>query len=257
MPIAISGASSNDNLFGSGKGASCQLPKRLLKQVTHMRKIIMAPMLAFAVVVLSTQMAQAQGTLYFSNLGQPSAGSAPVGSDSWVAADIQTGTNAGGYLLNSVQLALADAMGNPSAFTVMLYASGPPTGYYPGGRLGTLNGSLDPVASGIYTYSPTPNLSLSPHTVYWVVLTAGTPVADGAYEWSFTSIPIGGSGGWIGTGTVLSSSDGLSWGTRISGARAQFAMYATDLPVPEPSMLGLLALGGGFLVWRWRKAKVV
>ena len=183
-----------------------------------MKNTITLIILASALARFSPQSAQAQGTLYFSNLGQASTGTAPVGNDSWLAADIQTGTNAGGYQLNSIRLALADAVGNPSGFTAMLYTQFGVKGPMPGSSLGTLSGSLHPVTGGIYTYSPTSNLSLSPHTIYWVVLTAGTPVANGAYEWSFTSIPVGGSSGWIGTGTVLSSSDGLNWWTRIAGA---------------------------------------
>src|ERR1017187_4058000 len=109
-----------------------------------MKRAILLAILALALGMFSPQIAQAQGTLYISNLGLTSSGSSPVGNDSWLAADFGTGTNAGGYLLNSFQLALADASGNPSGFTAMLYTlggSGPSPG--PGSSLGTLNGSLN------------------------------------------------------------------------------------------------------------------
>jgi hypothetical protein len=44
-------------------------------------------------------------------------GSPSVASDSWLAAEFGTGTDASGYVLNSVQLGMTDASGNPSGFT--------------------------------------------------------------------------------------------------------------------------------------------
>jgi hypothetical protein len=217
-----------------------------------MKKNIMLAILAFPLAGVSPQAAHAQGTVYVSSLGLPSTGSASVGSDSWLAADFGTGTNAGGYLLNSVQLALTNASGNPSGFTAMIYNVNPKStaGAEPGSSLGTLNGSLEPVAGGIYTYSPASGLTLSPTTEYFIVLTAGTAVANGAYEWSYTSTRAPTlSGGWNGDHILLSSSDGLRWGP--GPGNGQFAISATD--VPEPSTLGLLAMAGFFLVRQRRK----
>ena len=209
--------------------------------------------LAFALALWSPRIAQAQGTMYISSLGVPSTGSASVGSDSWLAQFFQTGPNAGGYVLNSVQLALTDATGNPSGFTVMIYNRNPQitAGFVPGNSLGTLSGSLDPVAAGIYTYTPGPTLTLSPGTPYFIVLTAGTAVGDGAYEWSVasTGAPTV-SGGWNGGAITVSSGDGLNWSPSIP-ILALSSISATA--VPEPSTLGLLALGGFFLVWHPRK----
>lgn len=200
---------------------------------------------AFALAVLAPQITQAQGTLYLSNLGQTSTGRSSVGNDSWLGEGFSTGTNAGGYLLNSVQLALADASGNPGGFTAMLYTGVGAAAPFPGTSLGTLNGSLQPVTAGIYAYSPASDLALSPNTMYFIVLTAGTVVANGAYEWSFTSTyPPVSSGGWHGSAAFVSSSDGLNW--HFNSAYAQFGISATD--VPEPSTLGLLILGGLWLV---------
>src|ERR1035438_2380483 len=86
-----------------------------------MKRAILLAIPALALAVLSPQVAEAQGTLYVSNLGLTSSGSSPVGNDSWLAVDFQTGTNAGGYSLNSFRLALTDASGIPSGFTAMLY----------------------------------------------------------------------------------------------------------------------------------------
>jgi hypothetical protein len=209
-----------------------------------------------AVALSAAEISRAQGTVtYLSNLGQPSAGSLSVGSNSWVAAGCFTGTSAARYSLDSIQLAMTGASGNPSGFTVMVYANRvPPAGFDPGISLGTLNGSLDPVTSGIYTYTPASSLTLSPSTLYWVVLTAGTPIANGAYEWSYAGInSYNPSGGWGKLGGVSTSSNGsLPW----IGSGSAFPQVAiSGTAIPEPSTLGLLALGGFLLVRHHRKSQ--
>jgi hypothetical protein len=215
-----------------------------------------------AVTIFASPIAHAQGTTYVSNLEQTSIGSVDAGSDLWRAALFGTGNNASGYIFNSVQLMMADASGNPSGFTVMLYASdGNPSGGNPGSSLGTLYGSLNPATSGMYSYTPSSTITLLPHTEYYIVLTAGTTVATGAFDWSLTdTFSYNTSGGWgVGNyegsiGAVLSSGDGLSWG--YNRGNLQFALNAT--PVPEPSTELLLGLGGILILGfgRW-KAKAV
>jgi hypothetical protein len=128
-----------------------------------MKENIINLIIIFVVALLAPQIAQAQGTItYLSNLGQASTGSNSVGSDSWLATDFGTGNNVGGHTLNSIQLALTDATGDPDDFTVMLYAaglliSGRPI---PATSLITLNGPLNPASGGIYTYTPASNFIL-------------------------------------------------------------------------------------------------
>jgi PEP-CTERM motif len=204
----------------------------------------------FAVALLSPHLVQAQGITYLSNLGQPSAGSDAVGSDSWYAILFSAGTNTAGYTLDSVQLALADASGSPSGFTVMLY-NGESGGFSPGSSLGTLNGSLNPVTSGIYTYTPASSLTLFPRGIYFIVLTAGTGIANGAYEWSYADAnSYNPSGGWGSMGGVWTSSNGSFWPNPTAG-NLQFAITATA--VPEPGVFSLFALGGLCFLWRRRR----
>jgi hypothetical protein len=204
-----------------------------------MRKIIIT--IVSVIGLLLPLMWEAQGTLYVSNLGQTPTGSASIGSDAWVAQDFFTGTNASGYILNSVQLLMDTASGSPSGFDVSLYSSlrGEPN------DLGNLVGS-DPSAGGIFTYTDS-GLTLSPSTDYFIVLTATTPVAQGAYNWSTVSASstIGGEE-WMIIPDIYSSGNGLSW--QISRQYTfQIGIYATA--VPEPSSSLLLLLGSGVFIY--------
>jgi hypothetical protein len=213
-----------------------------------MNKVI----IMFAVALLAPQVIQAQGTTYLSSLGT-STGSPSVGSDYWLAAYFKTGVDTDGYELNSIQLGLADASGNPNGFTVMLYSATDNFAVLPGSSLGTLNGSLNPVSSGIYTYTPASSLALSPSTDYFIVLTAGTTVANGAYEWSESAYPPSINDWFVGNG-VLHSSDGISsWNVTPYLGIAQFAINATAIPEPSPSWLVLL--GSGVLIYARRTYK--
>jgi hypothetical protein len=214
-----------------------------------MKKLI----IVFAIAVLAPQITQAQGTVtYLSNLGQTSDGSNPVGSDSWLAAIFATGNNSSGYMLNSVQLGITDASGNPSGFTVMIYAQNYSNlgGAFPGSSIGTLNGSLNPVTAGTYTYTDDSDIILSPSTYYFLVVTAGTAVANSAYEWSFANTAsYNPTDNWLGAVT-LSSSNGLSWIRLGSNPDYDFSEYAiTATAIPEPSSSLLLLLGSGVFIY--------
>src|SRR5208282_649216 len=113
-----------------------------------------------------------------------------VGSDSWVAALFVTGTNASGYVLDSVQLGMTDATGSPSSFTVFLYSAafGASFPMLPFSNIGTFNGSLNPTTGGIYTFTSASNLMVSADTTYFIVISAGTAIANGAYNWSYAGV---------------------------------------------------------------------
>jgi hypothetical protein len=218
-----------------------------------MRKIIISGIIASVFGLMAPQIIQAQGTTYLSNLEQSSVGSFAAGSNSWLAVTFGTGTNPGGYVINSIQLAMSNASGNPSGLQVMIYA-GAGGGGTPGTLLGTLNGSLDPVTAGIYTYTPAATITLPIHGPYDIVLTAGTAVGNGAYEWSYAGMnSYNPSGGWSSAvAGVWTSSNGslFSW-IHNGSAFPQFAVNASA--VPEPGVLSLFAWGGLFLVWQHRK----
>jgi hypothetical protein len=209
------------------------------------------------IMLFTPQINKAQGTItYLSNLGQLSAGSLDVGSDSWLAEPFITGTNVEGYALNSIQLSMADASGNASGFTVMLYTSAQSNGS-PASNLSNFSGSSDPATSGIYTYSPISTFTLLPDTLYFIVLTAGTAVANNdAFEWSLASThSYNQTGQWfagdlIGIGGIYASSNGSSW-SKTYYFYPQYDIRASV--VPEPSISLLLLLSGGVLIYVRRK----
>jgi hypothetical protein len=221
-------------------------------------KGIINGVIVFAVALLAPQILQAQGTMtYLSNVDQASAGSLAVGSDSWVAAMFRTGTNPSGYLVDSIQLELTDASGTPSGFTAMLYSSiGGVAGPVPNYNLDTLSGSLNPVTGGIFTYTPTPIFTLSPNTRYFIVLTSGTTVATGAYEWNYKDAnTYNPSDSWSVGGVLISNG-----GQTLLPDYPQFAINA--IPIPEPGVLALSGLGGLLLlcrfaspIFRWKSGR--
>jgi hypothetical protein len=226
-----------------------------------MKKQPVCLLLLVLIWFLAPSQARAQGSVtYLSNLAQPSNGSAAVGSNSWIAATFFTGGNSGGYLVNSVQLAMNDSSGTASGFTVMIYAEGPSLGgIIPGSRVGTLAGSENPSTAGIYTYNGGSSITLAPSTPYFIVITSATTVATSSYEWSLSGTdsynPTGGWGVISGVSSgVYSSINGTSW-TSLSATYPQFAINATA--APEPGVVGLFALGGLVIGWRrWRARSV-
>jgi hypothetical protein len=179
----------------------------------------------------------AQGT-FVSNIGATSVGNVAVGSDSWLAQSFLTGTNVGGYSINSVQVLMGTAGGNPNGFAISIFSASSSPLQLPQNNLGNLLGPA-PLTSGVYSYSAS-SLNLSPSTVYYVVATAASQVALGTYNWSATHDPALQNGGWS-VGSYGVSLDGQSWTpTRVNAL--QFAINATA--IPEPSSLALLGLGG-------------
>lgn len=201
------------------------------------------------VELLVPQLMPAQGTLCVSNLEQTPIGGLYVGSDSWLAQGFETGTNAGGYSLNSVQLIMNAASGSPSGFYVSIYNVSDISPYGPQNSLGNLSGSANPSAGGLFTYTAS-DITLSPSTYYFILVNASRPIAQGAYDWSAVfGSSINNSDGWIINMGYYSSPDGSSWQFSRSDT-FQLAMYVTD--VPEPEIYVLAGLGLAALVF-WRR----
>ena len=181
------------------------------------------------VAVFFLKVALGQGNLYLSNIGEPSGGSSAVASDAWIAQGFQTGTNPGGYALNSIQLLMVPPSGSPNGFTVLTYVQTIPR---------TLIGP-DPTVGGVFTYTAS-DILLSPSTGYYVGVRATTPVAQGAFRWSEATTFTHNSGdGWSFFSFYLSSTDGTSWQVHPDPP-FQLAIQATA--VPEPAICALAGL---------------
>jgi hypothetical protein len=219
-----------------------------------MKKLIISGLTVLAVGLYAPQITQAQGTTYMSNLEQPPSGSIAVGSDQWVAKLFLTGNNNSGYFLDSFQLGIQTASGVPADFTVMVYTEVGLAGILPGNSLGSLTGTPSPTTAGTYTYTAPQKLLLNPNTGYFIVVTGGTGIASGAYEWSVAATSsYNSTGGWgvLQNGGVFRSSDGSSWNA-VAYTYPQFAVNATPF-VPEPGVSALIALGGLCFLWHRRK----
>ena len=150
---------------------------------------IPAALAAVAIHLFANPDVHAQGTIFLSNLGQPSSESLPVGSDSWYAEEFSAGTNSSVYALNAIQVVMGGASGNPNGFMVSLHTNA--TGGFgsvPGGSVGQLIGPSAPEANGVYTYTAVSPIMIERNVSYYIVVTAGTPVTTGAYPWSTASV---------------------------------------------------------------------
>ena len=212
-----------------------------------MAKIILT--LVRTIGLLLPVIAQAQGTLYLSNLGESSSGSVAIGSDAWAAAAFETGAYYGpgglGYTLNSIQLSMGESSLSPIGFSISLY-DGLNRNGGPGNVLGSLSG-LDPASGGVLNYTPSSTITLLPLTSYWIVCTSATPVADGSFFWNQSSILNYSTEVWPGAYGSAISIDGTDW-TGESNVLFQFAVYATEVPEPTTvtlAVLGLVALSFG------------
>lgn len=202
----------------------------------------------------------AQGTMFVSNVGQTPVGSAAIGSDAWIAQSFRTGTNAGGYALNSIQLLMNAGTASPGGFSVSVYnITGDPhtigSSDSPQNSLGNFAGP-DPAAGGLFTYSAS-SLELLPSTVYCVVATAASPVAQGAYNWSGASGvtgTIGPGDPWILPNLYWSSANGSTW-TFIQ-RQYTFQLALSGAPVPEPSAFAFCAAALACLSL-WRRLRAV
>jgi hypothetical protein len=236
------------------RNAKLSEKRKTVERMNFMKSLIISGLIIFA-ELCDQRIARAQGTIYLSSLG-PSTSTAQVGSDSWLAASFRSGNNPSGYLLDFIQLDMSTSSGNPSGFEVQLYnmtKMGSPLPIEPGSSLASLSGPNDPTSAGTYTFTAS-GTTLTPDTLYAIVVTATTPVANGSFAWgqenpsSNTSID-----GWTEDGSTFESSDGSSWSENTIND-PQFALTATA--VPEPNTLDLLTLGGLFFAWRRWQTKV-
>jgi hypothetical protein len=198
-----------------------------------MKKLIIS--VACLTALLAPQSTHAQGIItYLDNTGQSVAGSLAIGLNyGSVGVEFQTGTNAGGYLLNDLQLLFADATGTPifSGLNVVILSD--PSGA-PGMNVAVLASSQDPVTAGFFTYSPQTSATLDSNTLYWLVISTTSEWLGSAHNLSYTSAATTSSpDGWAFTGNTAFGQPGYPI----------FSIDATAVPEPSTLALGTLTLG--------------
>lgn len=155
----------------------------------------------------------------------------------------RTGTATGGYTLNYIQLLISGVSGQPSGFSILLYAEDPGQAGYLGTFLGRLTGVTTPSTAGIYIYTAE-NISLSPYTAYWVMATSTTidSVSLGLASNAYDQMP---SDGWLLSPTEYYNLAENSGWKAARGYYYQMAIYATA--VPAHSIISLVFICSG--VW--------
>lgn len=182
---------------------------------------------------------KAQGTTFLSNVADTPIGNRSIGSDSRWGQWFTTGTNIAGYSLNSVEIKMNPATGNPSGFNLSLYSIP-----LPNSLIGNLTG-IEPSSSGVFSYSAS-GINLLPSHSYLLAASASSTLAEGSYNWSYAAEPQR-LNDWD-IGNRYRSTDGVNWLIDDRSTSFQFAINASV--IPEPSSLILLGLGGSFLFTR-------
>ena len=134
-----------------------------------MKRICIAIIFTLALGFVS-QIVLSQDTVYLSNLGEASGGGVAVNNDSVIRAPFTTGSNSGGYILDSVQLVMNAASGDPTDFNVAIYG------------LGSLTGSANPFNAGVFTYIAS-GITLQADTTYYVAVISRQSSINGDYYW--------------------------------------------------------------------------
>ena len=206
-------------------------------------------MLLGAALIFAPLNIHAQEQVYLSNLGESPSFGEEFSDSMWLAQLFVTGTNPGGYDLNSVQLSL-DLTGAPAG-NVAVYLYGSTESGSPAAQKAEI-GSETPSASGNYTFS-TSGISLSPSTGYWIAVT--TTAAASPYEWSTSSdYNYISSDNWsLQATTPWSSTDGSHWESYIGLVLPPYQLAVTATPAPEPGILPLAGIGLAIIVLSRRR----
>jgi hypothetical protein len=190
------------------------------------------------------------------NTGQTPGGYDSVGgpgsaSGNWLAAPFTTGSNAGGYNLQSIGVSMRfdsnETVPN-GAFTLGVWSDlgGVPGSLITGGALsGTANPNPSPAANAVFTYTSA-NSQLSPTTTYWVV--ARVTGGNANYLWNYAASSTV-TGPWTIDGSYAFRTYADTTWQSLNNDNP-FMMTISATPVPEPAEYGVAGLGVALLVAR-------
>jgi PEP-CTERM motif len=201
-------------------------------------------------VLLRARIGVAQETTYLDNTSQPVTGTRGFNLTQ-TGAQFLTGTNAGGYVLNSLQLLFAAAVGSPEISYLRCDLL---SDYYnsPAVLLNVFIPNDNPTTVGLHTFVPLQPLfaltTLDANTDYWLFFYPSGGSSLGYYRYNFTdSINSTSIDGWRVTGETFSPFSPGQTGLPM------FSLNATA--IPEPSTLALLATALAAICCKFRAAK--
>ena len=115
-----------------------------------MKRIVLASLALAGLHIVVPTSVIGQETVHVSNIESPSVGDWSIGADRWIATWFAAGSNPEGYTLDSIQLLMVEPTGDPSGFSIAIYARFQPL--LPEHILGYLSGP-EPSAAGVFTYT--------------------------------------------------------------------------------------------------------
>jgi hypothetical protein len=185
---------------------------------------------------------QAQGVVsYLNNTSQSVVGNLSIGLDySSIGIEFQTGTNAGGYFLNDLQLLFADATESPIYSGLHVVILSDPFGA-PGMNVAVLGTSQDPLNAGFFTYSPQTSATLEADTLYWLVVSTTATALGSAYNLRYT------------TDATTTSLDGWEITGNTAFGQPGYPVFSINaIAVPEPSTFILSVLGSALIASKFK-----
>ncbi len=159
-----------------------------------------------------------------------------VRGSSFASNAFTTGSNAGGYTLDSVTVAIESIAGSPGDLVVGIHAA---SGADPAELLEDLAGA-DPGAAGNHTFTSA-GTHLDANTTYHIQLSSPTSSSGNSYifEYTYSSAQTSSDGWEIANSSRESSNSGGSWSNFSTGRMHRFSIQAT--PVPEPHEYAMFA----------------
>ena len=176
-------------------------------------------------LLLSTAEAQESQTL-LSNTGQTfNPGNAVIVADFRQAQGFNTGSNAPGYRLDSIELHVGTVPNTPSDVTVELWSANSDS--KPDASVATLTHSTGTWATGANTFNAPADTELDANTLYFVHVSYSGERADLTLgETGFTAHDSGEAAGWS-VGQLYQRNQG-SWSTHLTTMRLRFKINGAE-----------------------------
>ncbi len=207
------------------------------------RALAAAALLALPLLAALAPAAQAQDTLV-SNTGQPLV----FAENQERGATFTTGTNAGGYTLSTVDVALVTASGRDTVVTIRAGGSA-----NPGAIVATLANPSSFTSNAVNTFTAPAGTTLAANTTYWLVVNDGrrTTSSQNVVIATTTATAQTGAAGWsIGDVSRFRAGDEI-W--RGSNRITRFAVKGTavNLPAAPTGLTATPGPGSGQVTLRW------